>query len=173
MVLTYQEAVEVGARALADRYGEDVVDVDRQNCAAVLEAVGYADLLAECRDAWRMFEAAEDQRDEARNERDQESFEVNRLQDLSNLWQSVVSAESFEAAVNVMAQAYHETECAYRTERDALVATVARVEALIASHWGPGGRVPVETLDDALHPKRTDASSQWVLDCTLGEDGAR
>ena len=146
MVLTYHEAVEAGARSLADRYSEteDVVDVDRRNCAAVLSAVGYIDLLTSVEllrgsaDAWwTEYDVA---RAEAENLRitvredkrvmDRDAGELARLLALSSLWQSVISADGFEAAVNVMAQAYHESECAYRGERDALAATVARVEAV-------------------------------------------
>ena len=53
-------------------------------------------------------------------------------------------------------------------ERDALAATVARVEALMRQ---VERYVLLPDLAAALHPKRTDASLQWVLDCDLAPDG--
>ena len=106
-----------------------------------------------------------------------------QLDDLRHEW--LISDEG-DAAVTAAAAAYHETECAYRAERNVLLATVARVEALFSG--GPDTpcrttwvtdydsgipvecvEVPMADLVAALPPKGTDASSQWVLDCTLGE----
>jgi len=182
VVLTYQEAVEAGARGCApaiypafdatDSCDDWMLDVARDATAAVLEAVVYADLLAERNLLDRTSQANANAHMDAERRVREGKTDVERLLALSSLWQAVVSAESFEAAVNVMAQAYHETECAYGAERDALAATLARVKAE-GDRCSNSKNYTVQfaggIIREASRPRETDASSQWVLDCTLGE----
>ena len=83
--------------------------------------------------------------------------EVERLRELSHRWQAVVYAKSFEAAVSIEVRAYHDDECLYQIERDALAATVARVEALVIGDFDPErSDVTVAAIRAAIHPKGDD-----------------
>ena len=127
-MLTYQEAELVAADAMSSA-APDLWSAGTGNYLAriVLEAVGYADLLAEV-ERLRYVESnlasARSAGRSYRRQRDTARAEIERLRALSSLWQPVVSADGFEAAVNVMAQAYHKTECAYGVELAELRKTV-------------------------------------------------
>ena len=121
-----RKAVEVAARAASDvRWNHALPHASRggptwtdaEMAAAVLTAVGYADLLGE----------------------------VKRLRRIVDGYDRTPAEQRAAAA---------------EAEVERLRATVARVEAQVASHWGPGGRVPVETLADALHPTVTDTPTK-------------
>jgi len=87
-----------------------------------------------------------------------------QLDDLRHEW--LISDEG-DAAVTAAAAAYHETECAYRVERDFTRAILDRVRTLAD---GLPDAPRVRLIHAALHPEKDpDASLQWVLDCTLGE----
>jgi len=152
---TVAEAVKMGARALhafshqcpvgfdLKAHGPDVASNFYDQAAAVLTAVGYADLLAEVErlrgsaDAWW-------------TEYDKELTETGRLQriidgyDRTPAEQRAAAAEAEVERANAVADSMqHFADVAerverrnneLRSERDALAATVARVEALAADN---------------------------------------
>lgn len=64
--------------------------------------------------------------------------EVARLRVLASRWQEIVSAPSFEAAVTIAANAYHETECVYAIELKRLREGIAPEPIDPVNEWESG-----------------------------------
>lgn len=134
-------------------------------------------LIAEARQmprqpAWPFMQRLADALEQVTAERD-------ALHHLRDRWQSVVDAPGFTAAVEAEAQAYHESACSYRAERDAALAGHAKpqitAQMVEAGKRGLAHRLTYTSLHwpntAALHHADVaDAVVRAVLNAALGTD---